>query len=406
MADHLAAHETAAPMQERAAGPLIGLRILDLTHAAAGPYGTLMLADLGAEVIKVEPPSGELVRFAGPFSLDDEERHYGGRFANRNRNKRSISLDLADDADRETFLQLVETSDALLENMRAGVLDRLGVGWEVCQERNPRFVYAAVRGFGDSRTGASPYGDWPAFDAVAQAMGGFVASTGEDEDHPLRTGLPIGDYVPGLLAAFGLLAAVMHARDSGVGQFLDVAMVDGLMSMAEMSQMTWAYTGHDLKPTGNSAGGMSPFGIYRTIDGHCAVAAPTDDHWAELAVAMGRDDLVADDRCATGKARVKNTGFVDGTVEAWTARHTSAEVVTALGGKVSVAPVQKPSDWVNDPHVEAREMLVRMEHPHHRPTVHLNCPIKFTETPAGIYKLPPRLDEDGDELRQELRDRS
>ncbi|MDG2111871.1 MAG: CoA transferase, partial [Actinomycetota bacterium] len=366
MADHLAAHETAAPMQERAAGPLIGLRILDLTHAAAGPYGTLMLADLGAEVIKVEPPSGELVRFAGPFSLDDEERHYGGRFANRNRNKRSISLDLADDADRETFLQLVETSDALLENMRAGVLDRLGVGWEVCQERNPRFVYAAVRGFGDSRTVASPYGDWPAFDAVAQAMGGFVASTGEDEDHPLRTGLPIGDYVPGLLAAFGLLAAVMHARDSGVGQFLDVAMVDGLMSMAEMSQMTWAYTGHDLKPTGNSAGGMSPFGIYRTIDGHCAVAAPTDDHWAELAVAMGRDDLVADDRCATGKARVKNTGFVDGTVEAWTARHTSAEVVTALGGKVSVAPVQKPSDWVNDPHVEAREMLVRMEHPHHR----------------------------------------
>ena len=402
MTDHLRAHETATAMQDRATGPLVGLRILDVTHAAAGPYGTMMLADLGAEVIKVEPPTGELVRFLRPFTVDDEDKPYGGRFVSRNRNKRSIALDLTDDADREIFLQLVETADGLFENMRAGVLDRLGVGWEVCHQRNPKLVYAAVRGFGDPRTGESPYCDWPAYDAVAQAVGGFVATTGPDEEHPLRTGPAIGDYVPGLMAAFGLLAAVISARETGQGQFVDVAMVDGLMSMSEMSQMQWTYMGVDAKPTGNVVPGVTPFGVYRTSDGHCAVAAPTDPHWVELARVMGREDLVTDDRCATARARSRNREFLDDLIEDWTKDRTAAEVVDALGGKVSVGQVQGPRDWVSDPHVAAREMLVRLDHPHARPTVHLNCPIKFTATPAGVYKLPPTLDEDGTALRDEL----
>ena len=402
MADHLRAHETAAAMQPGRTGPLTGLRILDLTHAAAGPYGSMMLADLGAEVIKVEPPTGELVRFVGPFTVDDNERAYGGRFANRNRNKLSIALDLTDGADRETLLQLVETADGLLENMRAGVLDRLGVGWEVCRARNPQLVYAAVRGFGDPRTGASPRSDWPAYDAVAQAVGGFVASTGEDAQHPMRTGPPIGDYVPGLMAALGLLAAVMHARDTGQGQFVDVAMTDGLMSMSETALMQWSYRGEDLQPTGNSAAGITPFGVYPTSDGHCAVAAPTEAHWRELCAAMDRQDLLADERSATPRSRGRNSDFVDGAVSAWTGGRTTAEVVESLGGKVSVGPVQQPRDWVDDPHVAAREMLVRVDHPHHRPTVQLNCPIHFSETPAGIYRRPPILDEDGPALRAEL----
>ncbi|MEZ5261928.1 MAG: CoA transferase [Acidimicrobiales bacterium] len=146
---HLEAHHHVAPMQHRPSGPLVGLRILDLTHALAGPFGSMVLADLGAEVIKVEPPSGELVRFNGPFTRDDEGRHYGSRFGARNRNKRCIALDLNDAEDREVFFQLVETADGLIENQRAGVLDRLGVSYEACRARNPQFVYAAVRGFGD-----------------------------------------------------------------------------------------------------------------------------------------------------------------------------------------------------------------------------------------------------------------
>jgi crotonobetainyl-CoA:carnitine CoA-transferase CaiB-like acyl-CoA transferase len=403
MTDHLRAHETAAPMLEGPGGPLRGIRILDVTHAAAGPYGAMMLADLGADVIKVEPPGGELVRFGAPKPLDETEHRYSGRYANRNRNKRSIVLDLGDDADRDTFLQLVETADGLIENMRAGVLDRLGVGWEVCHARNSRLVYAAIRGFGDPRTGASPYGDWPAFDAVAQAMGGFVAMTGPDADHPLRTGPAVGDLVPGLMAAFGLVSALLHAQRSGEGQFVDVAMVDGLMSMCEPAQMLWTYKGADSPPAGNGVDGISPFDIYPSADGHCAIVAATEGHWKLLCEAIGRPDLVEDARTRTLRARVRNKPFVDEVLGDWLAARTNAEIVEVLGGKVSVGPVRKARDWVGDPHVAARQMLVRVDHPHHRPTVQLGCPIKFTATPSGIYRRPPFLDEHGDELRAELR---
>jgi crotonobetainyl-CoA:carnitine CoA-transferase CaiB-like acyl-CoA transferase len=402
MTDHLRAHETAAPMADHPTGPLVGFRILDVTHAAAGPYGTMMLADLGADVIKVEPPTGELVRFGGPHTLDDEVHAYSGRFANRNRNKRSIALDLADPEDQETFLQLVETADGLVENMRAGVLERLGVGWEVCHARNPKLVYAAVRGFGDPITGASPYGDWPAFDVVAQAVGGFVSMTGPDASHPMRTGPAVGDYVPGLMAALGLLAAFLHAQRTGEGQFVDVAMVDGLMSMCEVAQMLWTYKGADCPPTGNSVDGISPFAIYPAADGHCAIAAPTDAHWALLCEAIGRSDLIDDPRTAKARMRIRSRPLVDEVLGNWTSQRTMSEVVEALGGKVSVGPVLDPRRWVDDPHVAAREMLVRVEHGASRPTVQLNCPIKLTATPSGIYRRPPHLDEHGDELRKEL----
>ena len=404
MTDHLRAHETAAAMLDGPSGPLRGIRILDVTHAAAGPFGAMMLADLGADVIKVEPPGGELVRFGAPKPLDETEHRYSGRYANRNRNKRSIVLDLGDDGDRATFLQLVETADGLIENMRAGVLDRLGVGWEVCHERNPRLVYAAVRGFGDPRTGASPYGEWPAFDAVAQAMGGFVAMTGPDPDHPLRTGPAIGDLVPGLMAAFGLTAALLHAQRSGEGQFVDVAMVDGLMSMCEPAQMLWTYKGADCPPAGNGVDGISPFDIYPSADGHCAIVAATEGHWRLLCEAIGRPDLVEDPRTRNLRARVRNKPFVDEVLGGWLAERTNTEIVEVLGGKVSVGPVRRARDWVDDPHVAAREMLVRVDHPHHRPTVQLGCPIKFTATPSGIYRRPPFLDEHGDEIRAELGD--
>jgi crotonobetainyl-CoA:carnitine CoA-transferase CaiB-like acyl-CoA transferase len=402
MSDHLRAHETAAPMLDSPSGPLRGLRIVDVTHAAAGPFGAMMLADLGADVIKVEPPGGELVRFGAPKPLDETEHRYSGRYANRNRNKRSIALDLDVDDDRETFLQLVETADGLLENMRAGVLDRLGVGWEVCHARNPRLVYAAIRGFGDPRTGASPYGEWPAFDAVAQSMGGFVSMTGPDAEHPMRTGPAVGDLVPGLMAALGLVSALLHAQRSGEGQFVDVAMVDGLMSLCEPAQMLWSYKGADSPPAGNAVDGISPFDIYPTADGHCAVVAPTDSHWNLLCGVIGRPDLADDARTRGNRARVRNKAFVDEVVGGWFAAHTNAEIVDALGGKVSVGPVLGARDWVDDPHVASRQMLVRVDHPHHRPTVQLNCPIKFTATPSGIYRRPPFLDEHGDELRAEL----
>ncbi len=389
-------------MDAGATGPLRGFRILDVTHAAAGPYATMMLADLGADVVKVEPPGGELVRRSAPFLPDDVERHYGGRFANRNRNKRAIVLDLTRPDDREVFLRLVETADGLVENMRAGVLDRLGVGWEACRARNPRFVYAAIRGFGDVRTGASPYADWPAYDVVAQAMGGFVSMTGPDAEHPMRSGTIVGDFVPGLQAALGLLAALLHAQRSGEGQFVDVAMVDGIMSICEPTQTMWDYEGRASVPSGNSVEDVLPFDIYRARDGWCAIAAPTEHLWAALCAAIGRPELAADERMQTNELRVAHRPFVDEVVGGWVAARTVAEVVDALGGRVPVGPVLGPGEWVRDPHVAAREMLVTVEHLHHRPTVQLGCPIKLTGTPSNVYLRPPMLDEHGAELRAEV----
>ncbi|MCC6434033.1 MAG: CoA transferase [Acidimicrobiales bacterium] len=389
-------------MQDGPRGPLVGLRILDLTHALAGPFGSMMLADLGADVIKVEPPAGELVRFNGPFTRDDDERQFGSRFGGRNRNKRCIALDLNDDGDRELFFQLVKTADGLIENQRSGVLDRLGAGYEACRARNPRLVYAAVRGFGDPRTGESPYASWPAFDPIAQAMGGIVASTGVDEEHLLRCGPPIGDTVPGLMAAMGMLAAIHYAQRTGVGQFLDVAMVDAMMSMSSESMTSWSYTGRPQRPAGNTVDGLTPFDIYRTADGHCAIAAPTPPQWALLCELIGRPDLITDERTAHIRQRLKHRDVVDDAVGGWARARTNAEVIAVLGDAVPVGPVYGPADWVHDPHVAAREMLVAVEHPHHRPTVHVNCPIRFTQTPAGVYRRAGTLDQDGDDLRAEL----
>jgi crotonobetainyl-CoA:carnitine CoA-transferase CaiB-like acyl-CoA transferase len=383
-------------------GPLQGLRIIDVTHALAGPFAAMFLADMGADVIKVEAPSGEMTRFGGPWARDDEERVYSGGYAIRNRNKRSIVLDLTLEADRDVFLDLVDTADGLIENLRAGVLDRLGVGWDVVHRRNPRLVYAAIRGFGDPRSSDSPYAAWPAYDLIAQAMGGAIAATGSDPENVVKVGPAIGDTVPGLMAALGLLAALHRARETGQGQFIDVAMVDAMMTISEMSQMMYTYMGRSMTPMATAVDGVSPYNIYPTADGHCVIATPTNSHWRLLCDLIGRPDLITDERTKSNRDRIRHREVVDGALGDWAAARTTAEVVEVLGNQVPVGPVLEPQDWVEDPHVAARQMLVRVDHDHHRPTVFLNCPIKFSDDPSGIYRGVPRLDQLGDEIRAEL----
>lgn len=391
-------------MADGATGPLHGLRILDLTHAAAGPYCGMLLGDLGADVIKVEAPGGEMARFSPPYTLDDTEKAYGGRYGNLNRNKRSIALDLADPADRETFLGLVETADGMIENFRAGVLDRLGVGWEVVHERNPKLVYLAIRGFGDPRSGESPYVDWPAYDAISQSMGGLVAMTGEPGSYGMRAGPGVGDLFPATMGALAVVSALLRAKVDGVGQFVDVGMVDAVMALTEISMIGYTYKGVDPEPMGNSVGNLVPFDIFPTVDGACAIASPTNRHWAPLCRAIGRPELIDDERTVDNRARIKNRALVNRAVGEWAAVHRTAEILAALGGLVPCGPVHKPSDWIDDPHVAARDMLVAVDQPSGRPVVHVNTPMRFSETPAGIHRRAPKLDEHGDELRAELHD--
>ena len=401
--DFTSAHERAAPMAASATGPLTGIRIVDLTHALAGPFGTMMLADLGADVIKVEPPEGDVARYSEPFEANDHERAFGGYFASINRNKRGVVLDLKQEGDRDLFLRLVDGADAVVENFRAGVMERLGLGYETLHARNPRLVYGAIRGFGDPRTGKSPYVDWPAYDPVAQAMSGVIAMTGTADGQVLKVGPSIGDLYPGTMAALAVVAALLSARTTGVGQFVDVAMYDALMMLAEASVYRYSYRGIVTKPMGNSHAQLSPFDIYPTADGNVAIAAPGPDHWAVLCGLIGRPDLIDDDRTRSSRERIQNAAFVREIMVSWTSVRTTAEVVGELGGMVPVGPVNNAPALFADPHVRAREMLVAVDHPGgDRPAVLPNTAMKFTGTPAGIYRRPPKLGEHNAEILAEL----
>ena len=254
-------------------GPLQGLRILDLTHALAGPFCTQVLADLGADVVKLEPPqTGDMARLSGPFHPSDEERMDSGYFHSINRNKRSIVLDLKNEQGREILKALLPSFDVLVENFRAGVMDSLGLSYETLARKCPKLVYAAIRGFGDPRGGISPYVDWPAYDVVAQAMGGIIGITGTDAEHPTKVGSGVGDTIPALYLAIGILAAVLHAREKGHGQFVDVAMVDAVLGACERIVHQRSFGKVNAVPEGNHHPFITPFGIFprkRRSGEHC-----------------------------------------------------------------------------------------------------------------------------------------
>jgi crotonobetainyl-CoA:carnitine CoA-transferase CaiB-like acyl-CoA transferase len=388
-------------MMERT-GPLTDLRVLDLTQALAGPYCTMLLADLGADVIKIEPPRGDLTRGMPPWVGSRESAPYGGFFASINRNKRSIVLDLRSEADRAIFFRLVETADAVVENSRAGVMDRLGVGYETLHNRNPRLVYGAIRGFGDPRTGESPYADWPAFDVVAQSMGGMVGTTGPAGSPGFAAGPSVGDLFPGTLAALGIVSAVHHAKATGQGQFVDVAMYDAILALCENVVYQYSFAGRVLEPNGSAHPALCPFDVYETADGAVAIAAPTPNHWDILCAIIDRVDLIDDPRTFENIARIEHRDLVTDVISSWTRARTKAEVVAELGGRVPVGPVNTAADIFADPHVRARGMLAEIELPGGNTRVQIPAPpIKFTGTPSRIYRRPPLLDEHRQEILAE-----
>jgi crotonobetainyl-CoA:carnitine CoA-transferase CaiB-like acyl-CoA transferase len=275
------------------------------------------------------------------------------------------------------------------------VMERLDLGYERLAEVNPRLVYAAIRGFGDPRTGESPNVSWPAFDIVAQAIGGFLSITGTADGQPIKSGPGIGDLFPAVLLAVGILAAVRHAEHSGVGQFLDVAMYDAVLSLTERIVYQHSATGQIPAPQGNSHPLLCPFDIFPTADGWMAVAAPSDRHWALIAEHIGRPDMAADDRYRTNAARLRHASEVRGVLESWLGVRTNAEVVAALGGRVPIGPVNDAAAIFADPHVAIRRMLVDLDDPGSgRPMTVAGQPIKFTRTPADPSTRGPLLGED------------
>ncbi|XOV85164.1 MAG: CaiB/BaiF CoA transferase family protein [bacterium] len=398
-----------------ATGPLRDITIIDCTMALAGPFGTALLADLGANVIKVEPPQGDMARTvpplpdhyvnAGVAAQDDnaEGVDYGGYFASINRNKRSIVLDLKEQTDAEVFMQLCEKADAVVENMRVGVMDKLGLGYEAIAARNPAIVYGAIRGFGDPRTGESPYANWPAYDIVAQSMSGLAHMTGPAEGGGYPSGVSVGDIYPGTLLALGIVSAIHHARASGTGQFLDVGMYDAMLAFNETVIANFGYAGIQLGPRGQHHPNLMPFGLFPTLDGSVAIAAPGAGHWDALCDAMQRADLKEDERTRNTYVRRRYQGFVEAQISAWTSTLNKNEVVQILGGRVPCGPVNTAADIFADPHVAARSMITQFQIPgRSEPVAIVGSPIKYTQTPAGFYRLPPGLGEHTQEILGEF----
>ncbi|MEK9821803.1 MAG: CoA transferase [Gammaproteobacteria bacterium] len=386
-------------------GPLQDLTVIDCTRALAGPFGAGLLADLGARVVKVEPPAGDGYRnippflpdHAGPYEDREAGTDFGAPFAAVNRNKRSVVLDLKQPEDKEVFLKLCDQADAVIENMRAGVMDRLGIGYEVIAQRNPKIVYACVRGFGDPRTGESPYADWPSLDAAAQSFGGLVHA-----NNGLVTPA-IADIFPGTLMALGVVSAVHHARNAGKGQFLDVSMYDAMLAFQKSAVAQFGFTGKP-NPAGlQRAMTLYPFDLFPAKDGRIAIAVAQPHHWDLLCAAMDRVDLMTDERSASNKARLEHVDWVEEQICAWTSNHTRQQIMEKLDGGIPVGPVQDMSDIYADPHVVARQMLESCAPGGDNPDITLAAsPIKFTETPTGLYQSPPGLGAHNEEVLAEF----
>jgi len=385
------------PETESRSGALEGIRVIDLTQMLAGPFCTQMLADQGAEVIKVEPPQGDSSRKLGPYRPDDTERQTGGYFASVNRNKKSIVIDLKSEDGRALLRRLVRNADVVVENYRARVMDRLGLSYESLREDNPALVYAAIRGFGDPRTGESPYVNWPAFDVVAQAMGGLMGITGPDPHTPTKVGPGLGDIVPGAFAATGILAALLRAKMTGRGQFVDICMLDVVLSICERIVHQHSYAGAVPRPEGNHHPILTPFGLFSALDGFVSIGAPTDEWWQKLCRLIGRDDLLSDETLSTNALRTKNRTRVFEIVEGFTRTRSKKELLEVFGGKIPFGPVYDISDIAQDPHFAVRNMIVKTCDPGTATPVELaGVPIKFTETPGAIWSGPPRLGEHTD----------
>ncbi|MDS0258094.1 CoA transferase [Haloarcula sp. S1CR25-12] len=381
---------------------LADLRVLDLTQVLAGPYCTMLLADMGADVVKVERPGGDLIRENPPYVSDAESEAYGGYFQSVNRGKRSLELDLRTDADREAFLSLVERADVVVENFKAGTMERFDLSYETLLERNPQLIYSSIRGFGDPRTGETDRQGQPSFDLIAQALGGVMEITGQADGPPTKVGPGVGDIFTAALNAVGILAAVHHRERTGEGQYVDTAMYDCMVSLAERAVYQYSCDGDAPTRQGNSHPTLFPYDAFEAGDGYVVVAAFSDGHWETLCAAMDRPDLAAEYPDAS--SRRANRESLREAIADWTREHATDEILERLAGRVPAAPVQDTADIFADPHVHDREMLADVAQPGSDEVMTVaGSPIKMTETMPEPRGRAPLLDEHRAELLGEER---
>jgi len=378
------------------AGPLQGIRVIDLTRVLAGPFCTQSLGDLGAEILKIEPPGGgdETRRFP-PFL--GGESHY---FLGINRNKKSLVIDLQQEAGADILRRLVARADILVENYRPGVMDRLGLGYAALAALNPRLIYCAISGFG--LTG--PLSDKPSFDIVTQALTGALSINGERGHMPIKLGIPLGDMVGGVFGPMAILAALHERSQTGRGRLIDISLYDGLIGMLGYFAQLAFISGEDPPPMGSSHPNIVPYGSFPASDGSIIIAVLSESFWGKLCEALERPELAQDPRFATPTLRRDHRDEVDQLIAEVTRTRTVAEWQERLTTfDVPHAPVLGVSAALAHPHARARDMVVEAEHATAGPVRLVGRPIKFPGSPQPPSTAPPTLGQHTVEvLRDEL----
>lgn len=375
-------------------GPLADVTILDLTWVLSGPYASMVLCDLGAEVVKVErPPWGDVARTTGPH-VNGESAY----FLSINRGKKSIAIDIKRPEGRELFLRLVEKVDVVMENFTPGTMDGLGLGYETLRQRNPRLIYAATSGFGQT----GPDRLRPALDIVVQGMGGVMSITGEPGGPPVRPGLSLGDIAAGLFTAIGVLAALHERERSGLGQFVDVSMLDCQIAILENAIVRYFATGQIPGPLGTRHPAATPFQAFPTKDGYIvlALAWGVENQWELFCATIGRPDLIGDERFETSALRTKNHAILEPILNDALQQRTTAEWIEEFDRiGLPCGPLNNIAQAVEQPQVKARDMLVELRHPRMgRPLTVPNTPVKLSRTPGGVKGLPPDVGEHTEEI--------
>lgn len=376
-------------------GLLEGVRVLDLSRVLAGPYCTMLLADMGAEVIKIEMPGvGDDSRQNAPF-VNGESAY----FMNLNRNKRGITLNLKSEKGKEIFRKLVQISDIVVENYRPGVMKKLGLDYPALKEVNPGIVYAAVSGFGQY----GPYSSRAGYDIIGQAMGGLMSTTGWPETSPTRTGTAIADVMAGISCCTGLLAAYVNRLKTGKGEMVDVSLVDSVVSSLEIINMIYLCTGRIPERIGNRYEAIYPYDTFSAKDGSVIIACGNNKLY-DLLCEIISDPLLRQEEFDNNAKRVLNHASLKPLIEKWTRTLNIDEIVDILLSKgIPSGPVNTIDRVVADPHIAgAREMFVKVQHPVAGETTITGNQLKFTENPISIRKASPTLGEDNESVLSEL----
>jgi crotonobetainyl-CoA:carnitine CoA-transferase CaiB-like acyl-CoA transferase len=374
--------------------PLEGIKVVDLTRILSGPFCTMTLADLGAEVIKIESPSGDDTRTWGPPFIEEISAYY----LSVNRNKKSMVLNLKKEEGKEILFKLVKDADIVVENFRPGTLKRLGVGYDKLSGHNPRIILASLSGFGQT----GPYSQKPGYDVLAQGMGGLMSVTGEPGRPPVKGGYSLADIGAGMWATIGILAALRERELSGKGQWVDASLLDTIISWQTYLASNYFVTGNNPKPLGGAHPNIVPYQVFEASNGYFILAVGNDNLWKSFVNVMDMP-VLHKNKFATNPDRVKNRKELISLLnETFKQKPMQYWIEEFEDVKIPCGPINLFSDVLNDPHVLDREMVIEVEHPRIGAMKMLGIPVKLSRTPGQVKTTPPDLGEHTDEILKQL----